>query len=451
MLRFLEPGERTSESFRKMSDLLISRVPLGSDRLGFLVYDLSERRIISEISDYADVLQFTRQNSLLTVEQGLNHLVEFWRHLVAKNVRLGGVSDVVVEEFRDANYAKVLAAASHRGNPNAAKATVNLKLYRIYDWLVWLQKSRRLPVGTIGHHGLVTAIIDAQKAARPRGRSGWTQRQRKYPLLFKIQNANAKHNAAAAVVTESHVEELAKRLMAPQDSFVSQRNMLFADVADTAGFRRGSICSLDVRQFELDAIERAEGEFLVTPYRQKFGYMNTFGISIALAYRIRQFIDDYWQVWVRGRNLASSVHNHKLFLSRNTGRPITERAMTQIISAGFRAIGFDKGVGAHALRGKFTSEACDDELAERMELGLDTSNWSIAAAIAPKLGHSDPSQYYRYASSSQARQARIARDGRIAELKRLRVENADLKRERDALKSELAASGAARHGRSRRV
>lgn len=178
---------------------------------------------------------------------------------------------------------------------------------------------------------------------------------------------------------------------------------------------------------------------------------NTFGISLTLAYRILDFIEQYWEPWVKRHKVPASIHRHRLFLSARGGRPITERAMTQIISAAFRELGFEKGIGPHTLRGKFTSETADDELAERLELGLDTSNRSIAAAIAPKLGHSDPDQFYRYASASQSKRARIEREGRITELKALRLENGELKGENERLRTALAAtpSGGERNSRKK--
>lgn len=420
------------------STLHISRV-LSADRVAFLVYDISDERLITEISDYAETQLTRRSNSVLTVEQGLNHLVEFWGFLKARGIALGMISDQVIECFRDENFKKVQQSAAHRGQENHAKATVNLKLYRIYDWLVWLQENQRLPVGTIGLRGLVTLLVEAQTATtRVKGRSNrFASRERKYPLVYSIPDANAKHNAPATVVSEKHLSDLIAYFMSHPDRFLSQRNVLFIDIADAAGFRRGSICSLDERQFRQADIDKADGEFLVRPLRQKLGYAKTFAISLSLAYRIRQFIDDYWLPWVAERRIPASTHQHRIFLSAKTGRPVTDRRMTQVVSAGFRALGFDKGTGPHALRSKFTSETADNELADRLELGLDTSNWSIAAAMAPKLGHNDPTQFYRYASSSQSRKARIQRESRAAELKKLKEEVQLLKEETEALKREL--------------
>lgn len=431
--------------------LCISRVPLEKERWGFLVYDLSEGVLIREISDYAQVLLYSRHSSPLTVEQGMNHLVEFWKFLSENTIRLNAVSDRVIEKFRDSNLKKVQAAPAHRGILNHAKATVNLKLYRIYDWLVWLQSSNRLPVGTVGLRGLVTAIQEAPYVGSARKPVKRRSVERRFPLLFRVPNANAKHNAPATVVTDSHMTELVELLMRGPDPFLAQRNVLFADTAETAGFRRGSVCSLDVRQFDREQIAKSEGEFLVRPHRQKFNKSNTFGISLTLAYRILDFIEQYWEPWVKRHKVPASIHRHRLFLSARGGRPITERAMTQIISAAFRELGFEKGIGPHTLRGKFTSETADDELAERLELGLDTSNRSIAAAIAPKLGHSDPDQFYRYASASQSKRARIEREGRITELKALRLENGELKGENERLRTALAAtpSGGERNSRKK--
>jgi hypothetical protein len=346
----------------------------------------------------------------------------------------------VLESFRDENLKKVQQSAKHRGQESHAKATVNLKLYRIYDWLVWLQDNRRLPVGTVGLRGLVQLLVEAQTATtRVKGRFNRLARgERMYPLVYPIPDANSKHNAPATVVSEKHLSDLIAHFMCHPDPFLSQRNVLFVDIADAAGFRRGSICSLDERQFRQVDIDKADGEFLVRPVRQKRGYSKTFAISLSLAYRIRQFIDDYWSPWIAESRIPASTHQHRIFLSVKTGRPITDRRMTQVVSAGFRALGFDKGTGPHVLRSKFTSETADNELVDRLELGLDTSNLSIAAAMAPKLGHNDPTQFYRYASSSQSRKARILRESRSAELKLLKEEVQVLREECQALRRELA-------------
>jgi site-specific recombinase XerC len=399
----------------------VSKVLLHAGRIAFLVYDLEEQQLISEISDYAWVQLNDRQNSPLTVEQGLRHIVEFQQYLLRKKVRLGAVSDEVIRGFRDENLKKVLFSRAHRGSSNHAKATVNLKLSRIYDWLVWLQNARRIPVGTVGHQGLVTTLVNAPAIRMVRG-GRWIGSARKFPLLFKVSDSNAKHNAPATVVLDKHVSDLFNVFLSEHDPFVAHRNILFADIAESAGFRRGSICSLTVQQFNLNAIEASKGEFLVRPSRQKFGYTNTLAISLNLAFRRRQFIYDFLIPWTASRELPIETHEGKLFLSSKTGKPMTERAMTQLVSKGFRRLGLDKGIGPHSLRGKFASEEADRELMERKELGLDTSNLSIAAAVSMKLGQKDPMQFYRYASSSQARHARIARDGKQSELKALREE-----------------------------
>jgi site-specific recombinase XerD len=400
----------------------VSEVPVQEGSPAFLVYDLENECIVRELTDYATYLIDERCNSPLTVRQGLHHLVEFWRFLLNEGTRLQSVSNATIRKFRQENLQKVKKSKAYRGIDDQAKQTVNLKLERIYQWIVWLQESGRVPVGTIGRHGLVVAIIESQAVLK--GRSGkWVAGSgKKYPLLFKVSKRRAKHNAPASVVTDHDVSNLMAHFSKRFGPFIAQRNSLFADIAESAGFRRGSICSLRIDQFDLREIEKAKGEYLVRPSKQKLGYTNTYGIELSLAYRIFEFIENYWKPWVKEHKVPERVHGNALFLSEKTGKPILERSMTQSISRAFRSLGFDKGVGPHTLRGKFTSTFVDEELVERRELGLDTSNRSIAAAAAMKLGHQDPDQFYRYASSSQARQARTAREGRMAELKALREE-----------------------------
>lgn len=415
---------------------IVSEVPVQEGCPAFLVYDLEEDCVLRELADYATYQIDELGNTSLTVGQGLHHLVEFWTFLQNEGTRLQSVSNATIRKFKAENFKKVKKSKAHRGSDDQAKKTVNLKLERIYQWIVWLQETGRVPVGTIGRRGLVVAIIES-KMVRKRSGGRWVAGgEKKYPLLFKVGKRNAKHNAAGSVVTDRDVSDLMAYFSERFDPFVAQRNSLFADIAESAGFRRGSICSLRIDQFDKSEIETADGEYLVRPPKQKLGYTKTFGIELALAYRICEFIENYWKPWVKEHKVLKSVHENALFLSEKTGKPILERSMTQVISRAFRALGFDKGIGPHILRGKFASTFVDEELAERRELGLDTSNRSIAAAAAMKLGHDDPDQFYGYASSSQARLARIAREGRLAELKALREEVKTLREQIEQMRAE---------------
>lgn len=399
---------------------LISQFTVDENKVGIIVYDLHKEEVVDCLTDYLQCLINDRHLSKHTVIQGSYQLVEFWAYLSEMGLQASQTTDRVLSSFRDSSYRKVIVAKSHRNSPEDAKRTINLKLSRIYDWLVWMQGSGRLPTGVVDACGLVTVYRPADDWMF-RGRN---RRRREsvgiYPLLFKVRDINKKHAVQRVVVLDEHVSQLLGHFVTKYDLFTSQRNCLFVELADMTGFRRASICSLTVDQFDRSAIDGADGEFLVRPLRQKFSYSKTFAISLLAAYRVRQFIDDYWIPWVEEHGISASVHQNHIFLSSKSGSPITERAMSQIVSKGFRDIGFEKGVGPHALRGKFASQVADEELEIRQELGLDTSNRSIAASMAMKLGHNDPDQFYKYASSSQARRARIERDQRKSELGRLR-------------------------------
>lgn len=407
---------------------LTSQFPVDDEGLGIIIYDLQDEQIVNCLTDYLQSLLYERHLSRHTVIQGAYQIVEFWTYLSENGVDASQITDCVLSNFRDSSYKKVMAAKAHRNSSEEAKRTVNLKLSRIYDWLIWMQGSGRFPAGVVGVRGLVTVYRladDEISRRRTRRRSGFVGR---YPLLFKVRDVNKKHAVQKGVVLDEHVSQLLAYFLTKYDLFTSQRNCLFVELADMTGFRRGSICSLTVDQFERVAIDEADGEFLVRPIRQKFSYSKTFGISLMAAYRVRQFVDDYWVPWVEEHGIPAKVHRNHIFLSSKSGAPITERAMSQIVSKGFRDIGFEKGVGPHSLRGKFASQVADEELEIRQELGLDTSNRSIAAAMAMKLGHNDPDQFYKYASSSQARRARIEREGRRSELSKLRTKIEELER-----------------------
>lgn len=405
----------------------ISKVEMKKNSWRFIIYDLGSECVVDEITDYAFVMVMDRGNSPITVEQALLHLVEFWRYLEEKKVKLHSICDLNLKEFRDKNLEKVVKSSAHRGDLNDAMNTVNIKLSRIYDWLIWLQDDGRLPVGTVGLRGLIHAAKRTEAEGLPRGRRRYSTHFSNYPLLYKISGRNSKHKAPGSEVFDEHVHGINDLFLSRYAPFIAQRNILFVDIAESAGFRRGSICSLKVNQFSREAIDSSTGEFLVQPSSQKFSRRNTFGIPISLAYRVLEFINNYWMPRVEEKKILAKVHQNRIFISATTGKPLEYRSMSQEIAAAFREFGLPKGTGPHKLRGKFSSEESDRELAERMELGLDTSSASIAATMALKMGQKDPNQFYGYAASSQSRRARIAREGARAENKALREENQRLK------------------------
>lgn len=69
-----------------MNRLLVSRIkPAGKEVV--VVYDMDDRRLLGELSDYA-YWMLQRDLAPSTISQEINHLKIFWEYLVANGVLL---------------------------------------------------------------------------------------------------------------------------------------------------------------------------------------------------------------------------------------------------------------------------------------------------------------------------------------------------------------------------
>ena len=189
--------------------------------------------------------------------------------------------------------------------------------------------------------------------------------------------------------------------------YIAQRDLLFLDIAANAGFRRGSIHSLSVDQFDRDALEETEGlTAKLKPAAQKFGYDIDYDVGTMLMLRVVDFIEGVRAELLADLGVSERKAEMRVFLSAKTGRQMTDRAMTQRISRAMRAVGCAKGQAIHVFRGLYANEQVDDEIVYRLETGLDTSTESIASAVAPMLGQKSAKSLFTYIASKQTRNAR---------------------------------------------
>ncbi|MET3384178.1 hypothetical protein [Variovorax paradoxus] len=413
-------------------------VDLGS-AFALLTYDLQERRLVDELCEYAAVLADRLQLSRLTVQQELGYLRGFWAFLTSGNLAPNALSDDVLKSFREEALAAVMRSPSYRGSRYAAEETVNAKLIRIYDWIWWLQESGRVRPGLIGHRAtpVLSSLESSSCAKQP-----WTGHRvstlsARYPLLYRVKTARSKHALPKTIPTEKMLDAVHAYFFSKSLSpFARHRNCLIADIASHTGFRRASIQSLHVDQFVgTDFVLTDRETVILKPARQKFDYGNTFEIPAFLHELIKQFITSYRQPFIDAHAVPATLHQGAIFISARDGKPLTDRALTALISRAMRACGAAKGTALHAWRAKFAVEEVANEYEHRSALGLDTSADTIERAVALKLGHKNSQSMRAYTSWHEASEVARRRSGQHKEQLRDRERIHELEKELAALRS----------------
>lgn len=409
-----------------MMEVRLSTVTIGGEQ-HLLVYDLRRAALVGEICDYAEAMT-SHGLTASTVLQECTYLKQFWEYLGSQGIELAGVEDQVLLGFRDYQLSATIKSKMSRGGERAAKATTNAKLRRVYHWLHWLAEEQYVPPSLIGSRGRVRSTLSGPQG-RSREISVWDRRVSiGFPLLFRVPGGKSKHRLPKDVPTEITRDALHAFFFADTDSqYVAHRNCLLIDIAAETGMRRGSINSIRVDQFDEKALDAAEDEVWIQPERQKFGYVNSFPIPVYLASRIASFISEQREEFIDSKGVGPATHQGYVFLSARDGRPLTDRAVSQVVSRAMRAVGMSKGVSIHSFRAKFASEEIDRETSQRARMGLDTSAASVSQAVAMKLGHRDPKSLFPYAVAVQSKKARLDREERDSELRRLRAEVLELR------------------------
>lgn len=402
-----------------------------------LVYDLQEKNLVVPLCDYAVYLQRYRGNSRLTLEQEIGHLRVFWSFLKSRNITFDKVDDKLLEEFRELAKSRAMQNPAHRGSVQAAERTVNAKLMRIYNWLVWLRDTGAGPSWLIGRVDcLVTSTLVSGE--RDRGRSISDSRDR-FPLLFNVADRSSKHRLPRVLPTEDTLTS-AHRIFFDQarDLHTAHRNCLLLDIASVTGFRRGSINSLTVDQFTgTDYVETRNGTVVIRPKKQKFGYGDTFEIPTFLHEQVKRFIIEHRNPFVESKCVKQSIHRGAVFLSNKTGAPLTDRSQTAIVSPVMRKLGLKKGSVLHVWRSKFAVEEVEKEYVDRKELELDTSPQSIQLAVSTALGHRHPESIRPYISAFEASKVSARRAKEREAMRNEKERMSQLERENRVLRAKL--------------
>ncbi|MDP3683553.1 MAG: hypothetical protein Q8S01_06430, partial [Ignavibacteria bacterium] len=174
----------------------------------------------------------------MTESLSIGHLINFFEYLSSRGIKLEEVADNVLEEFRDWQLPQVLARPNSIGSERAAKSTVNKKLMSVYQWLLWLQETERLPVGTIGMYRCSVSVLPVGSGRRPSS-------EVRFPLLYRKTGTGSKHRLGLAP-TRLQLERASEQIMNRHDEYAALRDCLALDIAAETGMRRVSINSLTV-------------------------------------------------------------------------------------------------------------------------------------------------------------------------------------------------------------
>lgn len=383
----------------------LSLVELGNSYAA-LVYDLNKRRVVDELTNYADELIGHLHLKRLSIQQEMGYLRVFWAYLISAGIGVEAVTDDVIKGFRSHALTSAMSSRSNRsGSSNAVNATVNAKLVRVYDWLMWLQETERIPANTIGYrNAAVQSALKGSSLSRDARSNKELRARDRYPLLLDDRTRNSKHRVPKFIPTEDTVDALHAHFMELKgSSHIRHRNTLLVDVAAYTGFRRNSIQSLHVDQFMGSDFTRTDHDtVIIRPLRQKFDYGDTYEIPLMLHDRVRDFIQTHRHALVASKGVRQRETRGAVFISERTCRPLDDRSITSIISKAMRACGAPKGTAIHSFRAKFLVEAISDEYADRRTLGLDTSEETITRAVARKAGQRNPMSLRPYISGNEA-------------------------------------------------
>jgi integrase len=377
-----------------------------SNRAYLVAYDLRRGELIEPLMDYVTHLSDKEQLNKKTVFNETFFLKSLFEFLPS-SASLESITDDLLITFRDEELKKIMARSNSRGDELTGKRTTNLKLRRAYYFLDWCQKIGWLSKGSMGPIGCkITADFSSASHAKPRSSSASRRRvngKHNLPILFR-RVGEGSTNRPRYFATASDREELSEYFRLNGTDFTFARNVLLMDIADIAGWRRGSINSLRCRQFDLDAIgEAGETTIQISPPLQKFGYQKTFGVSFDLAVRVNSFIHTCRNAFLREMGWNEDRAADYLFISARDGRPLSDQAISRIFGRAFKAIGRPQGAGIHSFRRKFANAKVENELRARMRLGLDTSALSVAASVAIDMGQSNPDSLTPYVNRAHSR------------------------------------------------
>jgi len=395
-----------------------------------LAYNLRQCRVEHSITDYAIYLSFEEVLDPKTVKNEIYLLKGFLEFLLARDISLQNVTDATLSEYRQTELIYVQKSANSSGSEKAVQRTVNSKLKRAYHFLCWLQEKEKVVRNLIGRFDFpVTSAISLSMKIGRGVRSDLSERDL-YPLLFRKSGKNSRRGTQYHATT-ADLQSLSDYFLSGKNDYIGQRNILIMDLADQLSWRRASINSLTCDQFTcLDFESVNEDSFLVVPPSQKFGYLRSFEVPYRLAFRVHEFIATSRKDLLRKGGWSEANTNGRVFISARDGKPLQDRTLSMIFGRAFKSLAKPRGANLHSFRRKAADDRVDAEIQNRIELGLDTSELSVATTVAFGMGQSNPESLTPYVTRSMGR---MVRQRESIKNRQLRVMEEEVERLRNEL------------------
>ncbi|MDR6586363.1 hypothetical protein [Herbaspirillum frisingense] len=398
-----------------------------------MVYDLEEERLLLEITDYSLYLLDEELNEK-TIRNEVFRLKGFLDFLARHRLSYQEVTDSVLVRFRTEEYQRVIDAKNSAATVLTTNRTVNAKLIRVYKFLYWLEHEKKLIERVIAPRNCpVKSTYNPSRGSersKRYGRSAMGSRSTDYPKLFKKDGKNGGHTQYEA--TDDDVQKIAENFLLQKSQHAAQRNILMMDLACEVSWRRGAINSLTCDQFSgLDFLDANHDDYIVIPPSQKFGYQRRFEVPFRLAFRVAEFISIERKKFLSEKGWSEARTKNRIFVSEHRGEPLEDQSISQIFGDAFKVLGHPRGANIHSFRRKFANDLIDQEILHRLDLGLDTTEMSIATTVAFKMGQSNPDSLKPYVNRRLSRMVK-----RQKKLKENRLET--LEEENRALKERIA-------------
>ena len=365
-----------------------------------------------------------------TVRNEIYRLKGFIDFLHRKRLSYQDVTDFILAEYRDEEYALVVRRKNSSHVARTAKATVNAKLRRAYKFLYWLQNNRKLVSRLIGPKDcpVKSNFRPPEEGGMPKvsGRYQNSRRSGEFPTLFK--DAGESSRRTQYVATDEDVERIAEMFHLLSSPYAAHRNILMMDLAAEVSWRRGSINTLTCDQFSrLDFSEANHDSYIVIPPSQKFGYQREFEIPFRLAFRVAEFIANERKDLLADKGWSEASTAGRIFISEKNGSPLKDQSISAIFGKAFRAMGCPRGANIHSFRRKFANEEIDEEILNRLEMGISTSDLDVATTVAFKMGQSNPESLRPYVNRSFSQMVKRHKKLKENRIQTLEKENSDLK------------------------
>lgn len=394
-----------------------------------IAYDLKEERVRLEIMDYS--LQLIDDGlDEKTVRNEIFQLKGFCDFLDRHRLSYQDTTDSLLKSFRDEEFSLVLSAKNSSRAERTAKRTVNAKLRRTYKFLYWLQHSQKIASSLIGPQNcpVKSNYLPSSEGGKQKknGRYESGRRSGEFPVLFDHAGEGSRPTQYEA--TDEDVQLIAEMFHSQASPHAAKRNILMMDLGCEVSWRRGAINSMTCDQFSrLDFTEVNHDSYIVVPPSQKFGYQRQFEIPFRLAFRIAEFIANERKDFLVKTGWSEARTQGRIFISERDGSPLKDQSVSAIFGAAFTALGRPRGANTHSFRRKFANEAIDEEILNRLEMGLDTNELSIATTVAFKMGQSHPESLEPYVNKNLDRMVKRHKKLKENRIQALEDENRDLK------------------------